>query len=248
MSKTYTYGKARSVLKKRLKRFVGISTLVLGVVVVLYFFFPVISYHLFLSSEFSADDIESPLPKRYVLQGNNNITSIVASSFSDVAYDFTDARNWFPQVEAKGVTVKKVSEYELSIPSQKIMNAKVSGDDFDLSKHLVQYFSTSKNPIDKGTSVIFGHSTLPQWFDPTNYNTIFAKLHTIKVGDEIILTVNNLNFSYKIFSTNITDPSDPNIFSQSFDNSYITLVTCTPPGTVWKRLIVRASLTGLAKN
>lgn len=242
MSTKYTYGKEKKVSKKRLKKIVGITSLLIGFIIVLYFFFPLISYHLFLSSEFSADEIESPLPKRYVLQGNNGISSIVSSSLTDVAYDFTDARNWFPQVEAKNVNEKKVNQYELSIPSQKIIKAKVSGDDFDLSKHLVQYFTTSKNPVDKGTSVIFGHSTLPQWFDPTNYNAIFAKLHTIKVGDQIILTVNNIDFQYKIFSINITDPSDPNIFSQSFDNSYITLVTCTPPGTVWKRLIVRASL------
>jgi len=248
MSTKYTYGKDRSVLKKRLKRYVGITTLIGGLLIVLYFFFPVISYHLFLSSEFSADDIESPLPKRYVLQGNNGISSIVASGFSEVAYDFTDARNWFPQVEASGISEQRVSEYELSIPSQGIVKAKVSADDFDLSKHLVQYFTTSKNPTDKGTSVIFGHSTLPQWFDPENYNTIFAKLHTIKAGDEIIVTVNNMDFTYKIFSINVTDASDPNIFSQSFDNSYITLVTCTPPGTVWKRLIVRASLTQTAQK
>lgn len=235
-------------MRKSLKRTIGIGSLVFGIVIVLYFFFPVLSYHLFLSAEFSADDIESPLPKRYVLQGSEGITSIFSSGLSEVAYDYKDARNWFPQVEAQGIPEQKISEYLITIPSQEIINAKVSADDFDLSKHLVQYFATSKNPTERGTSVIFGHSTLPQWFDPTNYNTIFAKLHTIKVGDEIILTVNNMNYSYKIFSTNITDASDPNIFSQSFDNSYITLVTCTPPGTVWKRLIVRASLTGSAHN
>lgn len=234
-------------MRKRLKKFVGITSLLVGLLIVIYFFFPIISYHLFLSSTFSTDDIESPLPKRYVLQGGG-ISSIFSSGLSEVAYDFKDARNWFPQVEAKGVPEQKVSEYLLSIPSQKIENAKVSADDFDLSKQLVQYFTTSKNPTDRGTSVIFGHSTLPQWFDPTNYNAIFAKLHTIKVGDEIILTVNNMRYSYKIFSINITEPSDPNIFSQSFDNSYVTLVTCTPPGTVWKRLIVRASLSGPVIN
>ena len=72
--------------------------------------------------------------------------------------------------------------------------------------------------------------------------TIFAKLHTIKEGDEIVLTVDGKDYTYKIFSIGITDPKDPNIFSQSFDNSYITLITCTPPGTTWKRLVVRASL------
>lgn len=248
MSTKYTYGKDRSRMRRTLKKVLGIGSLVVGIVIVFYFFFPVISYHLFLSSEFSTDDIESPLPKRYVLQGGGGISSIFSSGLSEVAYDFKDARNWFPQVEAQTVPEQKISEYLITIPSQEIINAKVSADDFDLSQHLVQYFTTSKNPTDRGTSVIFGHSTLPQWFDPTNYNTIFARLHTIKVGEEIILTVNNMKYNYKIFSINITDSTDPNIFSQSFDNSYITLITCTPPGTVWKRLVVRASLTGPAYN
>jgi len=34
----------------------------------------------------------------------------------------------------------------------------------------------------------------------------------------------------------------------SFDNSYITLVTCTPPGTTWKRLVIRASLDSIISN
>jgi sortase A len=62
------------------------------------------------------------------------------------------------------------------------------------------------------------------------------------VGDQIILNVEGKDYTYEIFSTTVTTPDDVNIFSQSYDNSYLTLVTCTPPGTVWKRLIVRAVL------
>lgn len=94
--------------------------------------------------------------------------------------------------------------------------------------------------------MIFGHSTLPQLFDPTNYKAIFATLHTLKAGDTFEVTVDDTSYSYKIFSISITTPDDMNIFSQSYDNSYITLVTCTPPGTIWKRLVIRASLEGLA--
>src|SRR5690606_26351929 len=128
-----------------------------------------------------------------------------------------------------------------SIPKLKIENAIVSTRDYDLEQHLVQYFGTAI-PGENGTAVIFGHSTLPSWFDPKNYKTIFATLHTIKTGDEIFITVNGATYKYKIFSILITDPEDTNILSQSYDNSYITIVTCTPPGTIWKRLIVRAAL------
>lgn len=239
----YTYGKNNTVFKKKAKKTGGLFLVVFGIGTLLYFFFPLLSFHLYLSSSFAGSNIETPLPKRFVLGGGSTFSGLLSSGIKNVTSNFADARTWFPQTALdKNGNQIKIKEYVLSIPSQGVENAKVSVDDFDLSKHLVQYFTTSTNPIDKGTSVIFGHSTLPQLFDSKNYKTIFARLHTIKNGDEVVVTVNNTNFRYKVFSISITDPTDPNIFSQSFDNSYITLVTCTPPGTIWKRLVVRASL------
>lgn len=238
----YSYGKTKKKILS--KKVIGITSIVIGFSCLIYFFFPVFSYHLYLSSAFAGGTIEAPLPNRLVMKDNLGFGGLLTQGISHVTSDYTDARNWFPAVNANQTTQKqeKVESYELSIPSQRIKNAKVSAVDFDLSKHLVQYFTTSKNPTSKGTSVIFGHSTLPQWFNPNDYKTIFATMHKMKVGDEIIAHVNGADYTYKVFSINITTPDDANIFSQSFDNSYLTIVTCTPPGTVWKRLVLRASL------
>jgi len=238
----YTYGKNNTFFKKKAKKIGGVLLIVFGIGTLFYFFFPLFSFHLYLSSSFADVNIEAPIPKRFVIEGNNYIGNLLTSGISNVTTNYKDARNWFPDFQGTGINSEIVKEFTLSIPSQGIYNSKVSADDFDLSKHLVEYFTTSKNPVSKGTSVIFGHSTLPQWFDPKNYMTIFAHLHLIKDGDEIIVTVNGQDFHYKVFSISIMDSTNPNIFSQSFDNSYITLVTCTPPGTTWKRLVVRASL------
>lgn len=242
----YTYGKNNTAFKKKAKKISGVLLIIFGILALTYFFFPLFSFQLYLSSSFAGGNIETPIPKRFVLEGKSTFSGLLSSGIKNVTTNFTDARTWFPQTALdRNGNATKIKEYELSIPSQGIENAKVAVDDFDLSKHLVQYFTTSTNPIDKGTSVIFGHSTLPQLFDSKNYKTIFARLHTIKNGDDVLVKVNNNNFRYKVFSISITDPADPNIFSQSFDNSYITLVTCTPPGTIWKRLVVRASLQGI---
>ena len=237
----YSYGKNVRFVKKR-KKIIGLLSISLGFITLLYFFFPILSYHLYLSSAFAGSSIQAPLPQRVVLGGNASVKGLFSSGITNMTANFADARNWFPNVRKDKKALEKVAEYELSIPSQGISHMKVSAVDFDLSKHLVQYFSTSKSPIEKGTSVIFGHSTLPQWFDSKNYMAIFAHLHMMKEGEKIVLTVNGQNYSYKVFSVTILDSNNPNIFSQSFDNSYITIVTCTPPGTTWKRLVVRASL------
>jgi len=239
---TRYYEKVQRRNKKIYFRIVGVACIVLGLVLALYFFFPLISYQIFLAGAFAAGNIEVPVPK-YEVVDSSNLQSLFAEGVSSLTTNFDDARNWYPQIQQAERSNKKVilSTYNLSIPKLGITDATVSSTNFDLSKNLVQYGSTT-SPPELGTAVIFGHSTIPAWFDPHNYRAIFATLHTIKIGDEIIINMNGQNYNYKIFSVTITDPDDTNIFAQSFDNSYITIVTCTPPGTTWKRLVVRAGL------
>lgn len=226
---------------KKYIKLIGVFFITLGVLFFFYFFFPVISYQLFLAQAFSESDIEAPIPKYLVVNKNNDLKSLVASGINSLTTDFTDARNWYPGISPETGETKRVDFYSISIPKLKIENAIVSTRDYNLSEHLVQYFGTSI-PGENGTAVIFGHSTLPYLFNAKNYKTIFATLHTLKIGDELFAQVQGVTYRYKIFSILITSPEDTNMFSQSYDHSYITLVTCTPPGTIWKRLVVRATL------
>ncbi len=224
----------------KILKILGLGFVLIGSSFFLYFFFPLFSYQFFLANAFETSQIEVPIPKYLVVNKNNDLGSLVASGITSLTSDFTDARNWYPSLSPQDQRAK-VESYLLSIPKIKIDNAEVSTQDYDLEKHLVQYLGTSI-PGEQGTAVIFGHSTLPQLFNPKNYKTIFANAHNLKIGDEVFINVNDIVYKYTIFSILITDPEDTNILSQSFDNSYLTLVTCTPPGTIWKRLVVRASL------
>ena len=117
----------------------------------------------------------------------------------------------------------------------------MSNKDSDLSTHLVQ-FNSDTYPPKEGNSVIFGHSTLPQLFDPNNYKTVFANAYKIKTGDEIVITNNNRNYIYKVISLTVVEPTDTSVLAQDFSDSYLTIITCTPPGTIWKRLIIKAKI------
>jgi len=244
MGKIRYYYHERKHAQKRPLKIVGVVFIALGAFLLLYFFFPVLSYQFFLSSAFATNSIEIPIPK-YMVATNTNISRLVQVGFNALTTDYTDARNWYPQIAAQTkesvINEKKVENYSISIPKLKIDNASVSTVDYDLSRHLVHYYGPL-NPVQKGSSIIYGHSTLPQWFDPKNYKTIFATLHTMQLDDEIFLTVEGKIYRYKVSSIHVTEPDDIEIFSQTYDDSYLTLVTCTPPGTIWKRLIVRAKM------
>ena len=138
--------------------------------------------------------------------------------------------------------VSPVNSYSLSIPTLELLNATViiSGD--DLSKSLIHYGGTSL-PGEYGNAVIFGHSTLPQFFKGTKeYKSIFSTLPLIKIGDDVTITFDGISYTYRVFDKVVVDPNDLSPLEQHFDDSYITIVTCVPPGTYLYRLNVKARL------
>lgn len=149
--------------------------------------------------------------------------------------------DWLPDFYQETNNGSKTTHYKLSIPKVKIETAEVSAIDTDLNAHLVHFPGTALPP-NKGNAVIFGHSTLPQLYDPTNYKTIFANVHNLTIGDKFLVKIDDTIFTYKIYSISIVDADDTSYLAQPSDDSYLTVVTCTPPGTIWKRLIIKSKL------
>ncbi len=234
------YFKQPSLLsKKLLGRIIGGVISCIGIGIMLYIFMPLIIWQLTLAPVFAAQNIAIPIPKSVVVS-QNTIKSLLATSVASIGVDYNNASNWFP-----GVVVRpgdgKIPSYFLSIPKLGIANAFVSTVNTDLSVHLVHLGGTALPP-EKGTAIIFGHSTLPQLFNPNNYRTIFADAYKLQIGDEIVASINNVTYRYKIFSIIVVDPDDTSVLAQNTDDSYLSLITCTPPGTIWKRLIVQSRL------
>lgn len=240
---SYYYQKSHDHVIKKIVRFAGLFLSFIGLAIVAYIFSPLIVWQLTLAPAFASQQVTAPIPHS-TLVTSMNIGSLVTSSISNLSIDYTNAENWYPTYHGTAAAPREAS-YFLSIPRLHIGNAFVSAVDTDLSRHLVNLSGTPVPP-DKGNTVIFGHSTLPQLFNPNDYKTIFANLHTIQIGDTIQATVNNVVYTYKVFSITVVDPTDTSVLSQQYDDSYLTIITCTPPGTIWKRLIVKARLQKLA--
>jgi sortase A len=168
---------------------------------------------------------------------------VLAAQAETTSVDYTNPNVWFPTKPQKKV-VAPVTSYTISIPKFKIKDALViiAGD--DLNKSLIHYGGTGL-PGEYGTTVIFGHSTLPQFFSPTNYKSIFSLLPTMDIGDEFFVTYDGITYRYVVEEMVVTDPNDLSPLEQKFDDSYVTLITCVPPGTYWQRLNVRARVSRL---
>lgn len=241
----YQYVKAQPT-KKRKRKPIIISYLLMacGTAIILWVLWPIASFTVITAPLLSS--IISPIRETATVDKRVGILSplVLAAGTGQVeestGVDFTNANVWFPTQPQKKV-VTPVNTYTLSIPKLKISSAMatIAGD--DLNKSLVHYGGTGL-PGEYGTSVIFGHSVLPQFYNPTSYKTIFSTLPSLAVGDDIYVTYDGIEYTYRVFDSVVTEPSDLTPLAQRFDDSYITLITCVPPGTYWKRLNVHARL------
>lgn len=246
----YRYVKRAPITRKTRERKFGPKT-VAGLLVILGFFFlanaayPIITYQLLVSPRFSSSFV-SPNTEAAIAQSfgavsgqENNVPAETLGTQVDIA-DLTKASNWFPE-ESVIFDERQTSLYSLSIPKLGIENAKVALGN-DLKSNLVQYPGTAA-PGRFGNTVIFGHSVLPQFFNPKNYMTIFSTLPTLRPRDEILVDFNQVRYKYVVEQMIEVVPTDISILAQRYDDSYLTLITCVPPGTYMKRLIVRSRLT-----
>lgn len=221
--------------------------IVFGVAILSWAFWPIVSF-VFLTAPQLSEGIVSPVQDGFIGETRSaaSILSPLVSAASEVpgvtsgGVDYTNANIWFPGNPQKKI-VSSVTAYTLSIPKLGIKDAYViiAGD--DLNKSLVHYGGTGL-PGQYGTAVIFGHSVLPQFYNPNNYKTIFSTIPTLKNGDEILIRYDGVQYTYVVYDMIVTEPSNLTPLEQRFDDSYLTLVTCVPPGTYWKRLNVRARL------
>lgn len=107
--------------------------------------------------------------------------------------------------------------------------------DSNLLNGVVHYYQTAE-PGKVGNSFITGHSS-NYWWQKGDYNYIFANLEKLVVGDQAKIYYQGNKFLYQVTSIKVVEPTDLSVLEQT-SKPTLTLMTCTPPGTSWKRLIV----------
>jgi len=105
-----------------------------------------------------------------------------------------------------------------------------------LVKGVVHYGGTA-NPGEVGNSFITGHSS-NFWWMKGNFNYVFVNLDKLIAGDRVIIYYEGNKYVYKVSSQVVVIPTDVSVLAQT-DTPTLSLMTCTPPGTNWKRLVVK---------
>jgi len=207
--------------KKTVLRIAALISGISGVVILVGVIYPIVSY----SSVYS-----------------KNYSQLISPVTETRTTDYTQASTWFPSGASKDdFNLSKVGFYTISIPKLKIDRAIVTIGGEDLSKSIIQYPGTAL-PGKKGNAAVFGHSILPIFYNPKDYISIFSLLPTLTKGDEIFIEYDGISFKYKVETMFEVLPTDIQVLDQDTSDSFLTLVTCVPPGDPRKpkRLIVRA--------
>jgi len=219
---------------KKKKKYLSLIFLICGLLLLGFVTIPIIKFQIQYSANLK--QIINPLS----LRSYNQNYSVLGDNT-----DYTQLSNWFTDDSSKSNNSLSNNDnggkYFLSIPKLNIKDATVIIGSSDLKNSLIQYPQTAL-PGQLGNTVIFGHSVLPQFFNPKSYISIFATLHTLKIGDEVIINYDGSEYKYIVSEMFEVKADDFSVLQQRYDDKTISIITCSPPGTYLRRLVVRAEI------
>ena len=95
------------------------------------------------------------------------------------------------------------------------------------------------NPDEIGNMFLFSHSSA-NILEAGRYNSVFYLLSKLKKDDQIYVYYKNVRYKYKVSEIKIVDAKDVSYLNPKSDAKTLTLMTCWPAGTTYKRLLVIA--------
>lgn len=147
-----------------------------------------------------------------------------------IVSDSTIAASATPEVIIPKINVEIPVDYtQTTTDEAQIENALESG---------IVHYPTTSRPGENGNAAFFGHSS-NNIFNKGKYKFAFVLLHTLVPGDTFYLTYNGKVYVYKVISKDVVDPSNVGVLGPvPGQTATATLITCDPPGTSLKRLII----------
>lgn len=114
-----------------------------------------------------------------------------------------------------------------------------------LQNGVVHYGNTAV-PGQTGNVAIFGHSS-NDWWEPGNFKFVFVLLDKLSPGDQITMDYASKRYTYEVTGSQVVEPTNVGVLNPTATPT-LTLITCTPPGTSLRRLVVTAKQTSPAPS
>lgn len=158
---------------------------------------------------------------KYAL-GNKPSAALVAAPITEVV----PAAN---TISIPKINIQAPVLYEPSIQEANIQRALQDG---------VVHYGNTAVPGQNGNVAIFGHSS-NDWWEPGSFKFVFVLLDKLSPGDQLTIDYQSRRYTYEVTGSRIVEPTDVGVLNPTATPT-LTLITCSPPGTSLRRLVVTA--------
>jgi len=206
----HTEKTSRSVSKRLIS--IGIWLLLCGVVLAFFVFFPV------LREEW-----------RYRFVTGRHDAAVRPVTFSpDVSESIVPVNDDFaiviPKIGANAPVIADVDPFDATIYRRALRDG-------------VAHATGSGYPGEPGNTFLFAHSS-DDFLTGGRYNSIFYLIGKLEKGDRFFLAYRGALYVYRVFDTRTVAAEDVEYLHALSEEHTVTLMTCWPPGTDARRLLV----------
>lgn len=210
-------------LKGGYLKYLGILLFVIGFVFLLITYLPLIKAY--LNYWFSPSPLDADV--KVIEENNEDITeSKDIKKDTDIVFVDRDFGLYIPKIKANARIIKNVDPYD----KDEYIKALENG---------VAHAGGSSFPNQSGNVFLFAHSAV-NFYEQRKYNVYFYLLGELEKGDDIYVSYDGVVYQYSVLETKIVDPEDTKYLSNYMDEDTLTIMSCYPAGTNWKRIIVIA--------
>lgn len=135
-----------------------------------------------------------------------------------------------------GIVIPKIGASARIVPQVDPYNSYIY--QVALTKGVAQAKGTAL-PDEQGNMFLFSHSSV-NILEASRYNSIFYLLSKLAKDDDIDIYYKNIKYKYKVSEIKIVDAKDISYLNPKSETKTLTLMTCWPAGTSYKRLLVIA--------
>lgn len=140
----------------------------------------------------------------------------------------TDFSIIIPKINANAKIIKNIDPFNSKIYQQALTKG-------------VAHALGSATPDTAGNVFIFAHSA-GNWYQANQYNAVFYLLNKLTTGDQIFIYYQNQKYIYIVKEIKFVAATNTSFMNSNFNQHQLTLMTCWPPGTTIKRLVVISEL------